>query len=128
MRPCILDCNGNLIGESENNLGILGFKGIRFCALHIQNADELISDLQGKSHFGAGFGEVRVVFESRVSLNVQRNAGGARSGNMAYNPCLTDLESVSPRQHFLAALAVRGTQDRILTWFIQEENTHMVET
>ena len=47
---------------------------------------------------------------------------------MAHNACLSNLESMSSRQHFPAPLAVRGTQDRMLVFYIQKEDAYVIET
>ena len=75
MRARVLNRNGNLVCKDIKDFSILGLKRIYFCALHIQNTDDLVTDLEWQGKFGVRFREVRVVFERRIQFHIQRDTG-----------------------------------------------------
>src|SRR5919109_4638711 len=73
------------------------------------------------------FGEVGVIFEGCVQIDIQRDPRSSRCRYMPNNACLTHPQAVSPCQHSSATLTIGGAQNGVLMLIVQEEDAYMIE-
>ena len=96
--------------------------------MYIQGSNDLFVADQRQRHLGVGLGQLRVVKEHGVFTYIHGDAWLACVGYGTYNALFTNPQAMMPCQHFPSAFAVRGGQNGVLIYFIQQEQADMIKT
>jgi len=122
------DGHGQQVGHNPQGGDVVGMEGVGLFALYIQDAQDVLTHLQGKGHFRTGLGELGVGIVEGVFRHILHHPNLPRVGHETHDTLFAHPQAEAPLNQALAALGAGRPHHRPLTGLIQKEDTHLIES